>query len=109
MYCYRMFIAAAALCAAAIIPSCHRPDRTDSAWEIKLYPEGDTGYGYAVYQGTRKLIDQPNIPGVQGKIPFRTLEEAKSTAQLVSRKLQAHQFPPVITIQELDSLQIHYQ
>lgn len=80
----------------------------DTSLVINIYPVGDSGFGYALYQGRRKLIDQPNIPAVQHKIPFRSREEAEVTARLVKQKILAHQFPPTTSIWELDSLQVHY-
>lgn len=80
----------------------------DSSFEIRVYSGATRGFGYAIYQGGRKVIDQPYIPAVQHIETFRSPEEAEHTAQLVNSKLQAHQFPPSVTIHELDSMQIHY-
>jgi hypothetical protein len=106
---YKMLLCAAALCAAAFAPSCRHRPQADSAFDIRVYAVGDSGYGYSVFQGARKLIDQPNIPGVPGRMPFRTREDAEMTAQLVNSKLQAGLFPPAVSIHELDSLRVHYQ
>ena len=105
-----MLFCTVACCAVLLIPSCRRhPALPNSLFEIRVYAVREEGFGYALYQGARKIIDQPNIPGVRGVAPFRSREEAESIAQLVSRKLQAHQFPPTVTIDELDSLRIHYR
>jgi hypothetical protein len=108
-------------------PSCHQGSRADreetraqdqrirkpqtpidSSFQIRVYSVATRGFGYAVYQEGGKVIDQPYIPAVQHIEPFRSREEAERTAQLVNSKLQAHQFPPSVTIHELDSLRINY-
>ena len=134
---YKVLLYAAALYAAAFVTACRHRAQADSAsvqtdsavgqtdsavmqadsavaqtvssFDIRIYAVGNSGYGYAVYQGERRLIDQPNIPGVPGRSPFRSREEARRTAQLVNLKLQAGLFPPAVSMQELDSLQVHYQ
>lgn len=104
-----MLLCAAALCAASLAPSCRHRTHDDSAFEIRVYSEGVSGFGYALYQGDRKVIDQPNIPAIPHILPFRSRKEAEITAQLVKQKLQTHQFPPAVTLPELDSLQISYR
>ena len=117
MFSIKLIAIAAVLFGATIVCSCHertRTDpsggraRTDSTCVIRVYSEGSQGFGYALYQGGRKIIDQPNIPAVQHLAPFLSREEAESVAQLVNGKLQSHQFPPSVTIHELDSLRIRY-
>jgi hypothetical protein len=114
MYSFKSYFGVAALFAvalaalAALASSCGQRPRTEPPIAIKVYSVTNGGFGYALYQGGRKIIDQPNVPAVQHLMSFRSRGDAESTAQLMSLKLESHQFPPTITIRELDSLQIRY-
>src|SRR5579859_6613515 len=105
---FKPFIYIAVFSATAFASSCGEKARPDPAFVIRVYSLSNGGFGYALYQGGRKIIDQPNIPAVQHLTPFRSREDAERTARLVSRKLESHQFPPAVTPGELDSLHIHY-
>jgi hypothetical protein len=104
----KQLIPAVALLAAALVASCHERTASGTSLEVRVYPVGQQGFGYALYQGGRKIIDQPDIPAIPSLAPFRSREEAERTAQLVSQKLEARVFPPAVTIRELDSLRIRY-
>ncbi|HEV7381060.1 MAG TPA: DUF4907 domain-containing protein [Dyadobacter sp.] len=67
------------------------------------------GWGYRIMQDTSALIEQFNIPGVEGTNPFRNQQEAQSVADLVMNKLERKVFPPTVEIRELDSLKITYK
>lgn len=67
------------------------------------------GWGYRVMQDTSALIEQFNIPGVEGNSPFRNQQEAQAVADLVMSKLERKVFPPTVEIRELDSLKITYK
>ena len=92
----------------ALASSCHQRAPKEPSFEVRVYPVGNQGFGYALYQGGKKVIDQPYIPVIQHLAPFRSREEAECVAQLVNGKLKSHLFPPSVTITELDSLRIHY-
>ena len=134
MYSFNKFFRVAALIAVILVSSCGERPQPQMATEmdppkhlakhpskrlakkppmnqaivIQVYSPGTGGFGYALYENGRKIIDQPNIPAVQHQVPFRSKEDAENTARLVSRKLETHQFPPAVTIHELDSLRIRY-
>ncbi len=67
------------------------------------------GWGYRILQDTTTVIEQPDIPGVTGKKPFKTEQQSQAIANLVLQKLNQGTFPPTITFGELDSLQIDYK
>jgi hypothetical protein len=51
------------------------------------------GWGYRVIAGDRIYIDQPFIPGMQGKKPFPDSKSALKAANTVKSKLIHHKRP----------------
>ncbi|MBK8847385.1 MAG: DUF4907 domain-containing protein [Bacteroidetes bacterium] len=74
------------------------------------YPKSGVseGYGYAVYVGESMRIFQPNIPVVSGNSGFRSQADAEAVAKIVKYKVENHQMPPSITLNELDSIGISH-
>lgn len=71
--------------------------------------KNDTGGWYfKIYEGSKAFINQNQIPAVSGIKAFSDSIQAASIAQLMMNKLIKGVFPPVITIEELDSLKIIY-
>jgi hypothetical protein len=77
------------------------PERID--YKVVTFPSGD-GWGYKVMEGKKVIIEQFHIPAINGTIAFATEEQAKLTGLLVTQKIMQGNFPPTITIEELDSL-----
>jgi hypothetical protein len=67
------------------------------------------GYGYDIYNGTKKMIHQSTIPGEPGVNGFVSAEEAKRVGKLVVHKLENNSGFPTINRSELDSLKITLQ
>ncbi len=65
-----------------------------------------TGWGYDIYLNQNLYIHQPDIPALNGKQSFKTKSDAIKIANLVKLKIYKNIFPPTITINELDSLNI---
>ena len=55
------------------------------------------------------MINQKNIPAVQGNQVFLTEKEALKVGELVLNKLLQNQFPPTVTTEELTTLGIEFQ
>ncbi|MFN5911173.1 MAG: DUF4907 domain-containing protein [Bacteroidota bacterium] len=68
------------------------------------YPE--SGWGYQILQDGKLAIDQKHIPVIQGYRGFSTKENAEKTANYIVDKLERGIFPPTLTIEELDSLEV---
>lgn len=68
----------------------------------------NTGWGYKIFSSEKILINQENIPAVSGMISFKSENEAMVTANLAVEKIKMGLFPPTITIEELDSLNVSY-
>jgi len=67
------------------------------------------GYGYDIYNGTKKMIHQSTIPGEPGVNGFVSAEEAERVGKLVVHKLENNSGFPTINRSELDSLKITLQ
>jgi hypothetical protein len=71
--------------------------------EVKVIPTAN-GYGYQIYSDGKLLIEQKNIPAVQGMQYFKTDFQAKRTGDFVAEKIRKGIMPPSVTRNELDSL-----
>jgi hypothetical protein len=68
----------------------------------------DQGWGYRIYDSDKKIIEQPHIPVIMGFVPFRSEEDAKKIGNFALEKVMNGIFPPTITLNEIDSLNIQY-
>lgn len=69
-----------------------------------LITENNGGFGYQILKDGKLVIDQPNIPAIQGNQFFSTREKAQKTADYLVEKLNKGIFPPTLAVEELDSL-----
>lgn len=60
----------------------------------------ENGWGYTISKGGKVIIDQPVIPGLDGRKPFKTRRDAAKTGKMVIKKLQQG-IMPTITREEL--------
>lgn len=72
----------------------------------KITKSETTGYGYAIMMDNRLFINQSTIPGQPGNKGFDTEAAADKVAKLVVYKIKNNQFPPSVTREELDSLNV---
>lgn len=63
------------------------------------------GYGYEIWIGEKLLVKQEFIPAINGEITFKTPEEARKVANLITKKL-LERSNPEISVEELVSLNI---
>lgn len=63
-----------------------------------------SGYGYAIFINGKKVIDQPHLPGISTTKGFADSGSAVITAEYIIQKIRNGQWPPSISIRELDSL-----
>jgi len=64
------------------------------------------GWGYQILNNDKLYINQPHIPSVEGNMGFKSKENALTTADYIIHKLENNIFPPTISPQELDSLNV---
>jgi hypothetical protein len=73
---------------------------------IKIIPSSNSTFGYNILLLGRPFIHQPNIPGLQGNDGFTTKERAEIVARFVVKKIRNNEMPPVVTIEELNNLDV---
>ena len=64
------------------------------------------GWGYQILQDGKLAIDQKHIPVIQGYRSFSSKEKAEKTGNFIVQKMKNGIFPPTLTEQELDSLEV---
>jgi hypothetical protein len=64
------------------------------------------GWGYQILQDGKLAIDQKHIPVIQGYKSFSSKEKAEKTGNFIVQKMKNGIFPPTLTEQELDSLEV---
>lgn len=65
-----------------------------------------TGWGYQILQDGKLAIDQKHIPVIQGYRGFSSKEKAEKTGNFIVEKMKSGIFPPTLTEEELDSLEV---
>lgn len=79
---------------AACLSCCRGGRGADAEYTCKAM-QVDGGYGYVVLHGGDTVVYQPYVPGVSGKLPFATEEDAVEIGRLVCDKLERNQAPGV--------------
>ncbi|MDE3741998.1 DUF4907 domain-containing protein [Maribacter polysaccharolyticus] len=71
----------------------------------EVYPV-EEGFGYRILNHANKvLIQQGNIPAIQGNHPFTTAEDAEKTAEMVISKILNGE-DPRLSLSDLEHLEI---
>lgn len=77
-------------------------------YSVKTIQSEKEGWGYQILKNNKAIINQPNIPAIQGNKGFANEAMAKKTGEFVLQKIQRGEFPPMLTVEELDSLNVIY-
>ena len=77
--------------------------RNSSEYKVETF-QTDIGWGYKVIQKEKTIINQPMIPAINGNRGFADREQANQAGQLVVEKLEKGQFPPSLSLEELEKL-----
>ena len=74
--------------------------------EIKavIIPSEHDTFGYDIFLHGTVFIHQPSCPGLPGNDGFATEEDAMKVTELVINKIRNNEFPPTVTIEELQKL-----
>jgi len=67
----------------------------------------ETGWGYCILHKGKIIIQQDQIPAIQGVKPFKSKLEANKTANLVLEKIRANKVP-TLTLEDINKLEITY-
>ena len=77
-----------------------------SKYSYKVIFEEENGWGYQIFNGPKMLINQMHIPAIQGLQSFSSEKKAKTTAIYILNQVEQGHFPPTITKEILDSLDV---
>lgn len=64
------------------------------------------GFGYNIFVNDVLVIHQPHVPVVRGMQGFASHKEAQDVAALVIKKMKSGVIPPVITLEEMQTLSV---
>jgi hypothetical protein len=72
--------------------------------KYNIIPSRNNTWGYDIYSNKKLIIHQPIIPGIQILHGFKTKNQAEKAALIVINKMKNGEFPPTISIQEINAL-----
>lgn len=55
----------------------------------------DNGWGYKLVKNSKKIIDQPYMPCIEGNHPFPHEQMALETGELVVEKIKKNEYPAI--------------
>lgn len=76
------------------------------AYTLEATFSPEFGWGYQILNNGELYINQPHIPSVQGNKGFDSKDKAIKTAEYIINKLEHDIFPPTVSPEELDSLDV---
>ncbi len=74
---------------------------------VEIIPSISNTFGYDIWLNGKILIHQTHPPALSGREGFKTEEDAKRIAEFVVERIRRNMFPPTVTVEELDSLEVH--
>ncbi len=77
-----------------------------TAWTYKVNLISEGNWGYQLFDNGTMVINQTSIPAVQGTLGFETREKAEKVASFVLDKVNRGEFPPTVSREELESLNV---
>lgn len=83
-----------------------KTNSTEPVYSIFTTEKEGIGWGYQILKDGKLMIDQDHIPAVEGNKGFSSKEDAEKTANFMLQKIKNGVFPPTISIEELDSLEV---
>ena len=79
-------------------------NNTDNEFSIVTIENQDATWGYQLLKDGKLMIDQKNIPAIQGNRGFSTKQNAEIMGNFILEKVKNGGFPPTVSIEEMDSL-----
>lgn len=71
---------------------------------VEAIPSEENTWGYKITANGRTIISQTNIPGFPGNLGFNLENNAVRTGEFVLSKIKKGEFPPTVTIEDLNRL-----
>ncbi len=78
--------------------------KTENGLRVITIENGPESFGYQILENGKVIINQVNIPAIQGNHGFSSREKAQKTGEFALHKIKNGFFPPTITPEEMDSL-----
>jgi hypothetical protein len=78
----------------------------EPAYTMEVTENAEFGWGYQLFKDGKLMIDQKHIPAIQGEQGFSSKENAEITGNYILQKIKNGEFPPTVSLQELDSLEV---
>jgi hypothetical protein len=89
-----------------IEPKKNKVKKQFDKFEVVLIKGNPNGWGYQILKNGKAMIKQPSIPAIQGNNGFLNEKDALKTGEFVLTKIKKGIFPPIVSIEELDSLKV---
>lgn len=77
-----------------------------SEWTYKVVIVSEGNWGYQLFDRGTMVINQTTIPALQGILGFESKEKADKTARFVLEKINRGEFPPTVSLEELEKLKV---
>jgi hypothetical protein len=81
-----------------------RKNKTASEYTFLTVQNQNSEWGYQLFKDGQLMINQQNIPAIQGNKGFSSKNDAEKIATYILEKVKKGEFPPTISVEELDSL-----
>lgn len=79
-------------------------NNSNAEFSVAVIENQDATWGYQLLKDGKLMIDQKNIPAIQGNRGFSTKEKAELMGSFILQKVKNGGFPPTVSIEEMDSL-----
>lgn len=91
----------------SITDDSHQSENVENVnYSVITFQNDNKDWGYKILKNNKAVINQPNIPAIQGNKGFSSEDKAKKTGELVLQKIIKGEFPPIVSLEDLDSLEI---
>jgi hypothetical protein len=79
-------------------------NKTTTEYTYLTVQNQNSEWGYQLFKDGQLMINQQNIPAIQGNKGFSSKNDAEKIATYILEKVKKGEFPPTISVEELDSL-----
>ena len=83
----------------------NKNSNTDYSLEVNKI---NSHWEFVIYKKQKKIIHQNHIPAINKLVGFKSKKDAELVGLLMIKKMESNIFPPSISLNELDSLNVKY-